>query len=540
MEALKHFTLEKQFFTYLKSAVPVMLMQTVEVERAVRELKGQVTKFNTEVLPKSSVTASLKTKGFSMYTWDVNKGFMQEGVADAIKNTVEPVEALRWSLLDEKAGPGVYIMENMHFFWQDQLAFPIVLQLIREFYAMGAVNHKHLVLVGAGGEIPMELQPYTLALDYPLPNLDSMQDVIKESAAGIGLKLKKQEVYDAARATQGMTAMEVAGAICVSDTLTEGKGVDVDVLFAEKAKAVKRTGLLEHIESAAGMEEVGGLDNVKDWADGIEHVFSNPEKAEAYNMPLSKGALVAGISGTGKSLIAKAMASKLGVSLYRCDVGTVFGGIVGDTERNTRELFKTIDGVAPCVILIDECEKALSGLKSSDSSDAGVTARFFGALLTYMQEKTSQSFFVLTANDVSKLPPELMRKGRIDELWFVDLPSVEEREEIFNIHLKKVGRKPEKFEVKALAEESEGYTGAEIESVIGESMRIAFRDKFREFTSADIRKAMETVVTLKATKAKEIADLKAWAKGRARPASSFQVDDPTPLMKKEGGRSTIK
>ena len=266
-----------------------------------------------------------------------------------------------------------------------------------------------------------------------------------------------------------MTLAEVQGSLSIA-LVSEEDGIDLEVLKQEKAKMVRKSGLLEWVRDTETIKEVGGLDILKEWFTKIAVVYRNLNKAVRFGLKIPKGCLITGIPGTGKTLCAKAIASLFGVPLFRLDVGRLFSSLVGETEKNTRELFKLIDAVSPAVILVDEMEKAFAGLESSSSSDSGVTARLIGSFLYFMQEKKSPSFFVCTSNDVTKLPPEMLRKGRFDEIWYVGLPCLSERESIWKIHIRKTGRNPEKYDIKKFAQLTANFTGSEIEAVIQEAL----------------------------------------------------------------------
>lgn len=522
---------EEQLLMYIKGGFPLMICETVEVERAALEIREIVKRFNTEVLPKPETNAEdwLKKKGLGFYTWDVHNGMIYK--EKSINDTEDPKQAMEY-IVKSTTDAGVFIIYNLHLFWDDVLAKPQILQMVRELYAHGKISYKHIIMIG-NGRLPIEFQPYFVTLDFPLPGRDEMDVLVKQCIDGIGMKVSDSEVRAAAEAALGMTSLEVSGAVCIAAMAKKCKGLDRDVLFEEKAKVVKRSGLLEYISTDETLDTVGGLNTLKGWFVKIAKAYKESEKATKYHLPTAKGCLIVGIPGSGKTLSAKAIASLFGVKLFRCDPGRMFGGIVGETESNTRALFRLIDAVSPCVVLLDEVDKVMVGLESSGASDAGVTSRFIGSMLYYLQEKESKSFFVFTANNVDRLDPALMRKGRIDEIWFVDMPVDEEREEILKIHLKKVGRDYKKFDLKKLIGLSNGLTGAEIESAIKAAMYEAFSED-REFLTEDICNALQESISVVDTKSEEIGKLRAWAKNRARVANESLL-----LEKKAGKRKII-
>jgi SpoVK/Ycf46/Vps4 family AAA+-type ATPase len=272
--------------------------------------------------------------------------------------------------------------------------------------------------------------------------------------------------------------------------------------------------------------DIGGLENLKEWTKRVSKAFHEREKAEKYKLPLPKGVLVTGVPGTGKTLFAKCVAHLFGVPLFRLDMGKLFGGIVGQSEKQTRDVIGLAEAMAPCVLFVDELEKAMAGLGSSDKSDSGVTARMIGAFLSWLQDKTSMVYVVATANDVTNLPAPLLRKGRFDELWFVDLPELDQRAQTLEIHIRNKGRDMKKFpekEIRRLAALADGFTGAEIEDVVKQAMFHCFFED-REFTPKDLEKAIHGTTPLKDIKADEIEGLRKWARDtRARPANAVLV-----------------
>ncbi|HIE53157.1 MAG TPA: AAA family ATPase, partial [Armatimonadetes bacterium] len=321
------------------------------------------------------------------------------------------------------------------------------------------------------------------------------------------------------RACQGMTRTRIEQvllkAIADDGVLDER---DIDLVLEEKRQLIRRTEVLEFFAAAENLDDIGGLDVLKTWLRKRALAFS--QRARRYGLPNPKGLLLVGIQGTGKSLSAKATAQLLRVPLLRLDVGRLMGSLVGESEARVREMIRVAEAMAPAVLWIDELDKGFRGLTSSFVGDSGTSARVFGTLITWMQEKTAPVFVVATANDIDVLPPELLRKGRFDEIFFIDLPHERERREIFEVHLRK--RRPHRlreFDLDALTAASVGYSGAEIEQAIIEAMYDGFEEQ-REFTTEDILRALQQMVPLSQTKAQDIERLKRWAaEGKARLAS---------------------
>lgn len=509
--------LKEQFEIYVGSGFPLIAIDTMEIDRATAEIKRMTTELITDLPKMENVDPFLRTNGFKFYVWDVVKGWKDHfndgrDVPSGI-GTKDPIKALQY-VLSESTPPGIFVLHNYHLTGYNADKIQYIIELYREC----KIAHKHLFFIG-GGDIPAEVRQYFVTIDFSLPTEKELVTLISHNIEKIGMKLKKAEIEEAADATLGMTSIEVESSICVAAVTKKGKSLDIPLLYEEKSKSVKKAGLLEYVPVEEGLDSIGGLNDFKKDLETIEYVFKNRKLAQEYKLVSPKGVLMVGVQGCGKSLAAKVTAKTLGVPLFLCKLRNLRGGIVGDTERNTRELLKLFDSLYKCVIWFDEIDKDLSGYKSSGETEAGIMAGVVGSLLTYMQEKKNMVYFFATCNNIKDLPPEFLRRGRLDQTWFIDLPVVEERVAIFIIHLKKVGRSPQKYNIKKLAEITDGFSGAEIESVIGDAMRIAFVDK-REFTTNDIVDAIKTTVSLSLTKKEEVTELRTWAKNRARWASA--------------------
>ena len=357
-------------------------------------------------------------------------------------------------------------------------------------------------------------------IEFALPKkeqLGSVLDGIIESA-----KLKplqgepREKVLDAAT---GLTTIEAENAYALS--VVQCQQIDPNIISREKAQSVKKGGILELIEAKESLESIGGLDVLKAWLLKRKEAFS--QRAKEYGLPPAKGLLILGVAGTGKSLTAKVTAKVFGIPLLKLDAGKLFAGLVGQSEANLRSVINTAEAIAPCCVWIDEAEKGFSGSKSSNASDGGTSARVMGTFLSWMQEKTAPVFVIATANDVSQLPPEMLRKGRWDELFFVDLPHQNEREAIWEIQIRKQGRDPRDFDLVQLSRVTEGLTGSEIESVFVEALYAGFEQE-QEPTDLTIAQVLVDFVPLSKLMAEQIDGLRKWAKGRARLATSPLVE----------------
>ena len=364
--------------------------------------------------------------------------------------------------------------------------------------------------------MPPELEREFTLLDFGLPDRTTLGTVLDQICSSAKLKRIKDDDRDRILdAASGMTCGEAENAFALS--IVTSKSVESGLVAGEKAQAVRRNGLLELVELKESLSDIGGLDQLKDWLLRRRDAFSR--RAQEYGLPSPKGLLIVGIPGTGKSLTAKATAAVLGRPLLKLDAGKLYGSLVGQSEGNLRTVIQTAEAIAPCCLWIDELEKGLAGSRSSGSTDGGTSARVFGSLLSWMQEKRSPVFVVATANDVTQLPPELLRRGRFDDLFFVDLPDQQEREAIWGIQIARYGRKAAAYDLSGLARASEGFTGAEIEQTVIDALYRAFAEG-REPGMLDITLAIGAVVPLSKLMGEQIAGLRKWAQGRCRMATT--------------------
>ncbi|HEU4752735.1 MAG TPA: AAA family ATPase, partial [Armatimonadota bacterium] len=306
---------------------------------------------------------------------------------------------------------------------------------------------------------------------------------------------------------------------------------DLPIILSEKEQTIRKSGLLEYYRAATSLEQIGGMDVLKDWLTKRSIAFD--EQAKQYGLPAPKGVLLIGVQGCGKSLTAKAIAGFWGLPLLRLDVGRLFNSLVGSSEENVRTAIRVAESVAPAVLWVDEIEKSMSGSQSSAYSDGGTSARVLSSFLTWLQEKTAPVFVVATANSIDQLPPELLRRGRLDETFFVDLPDIREREEILRIHLENRGRAAAEFDLSLLAESTDGFSGAEIEQCVIAGLFDAY-SAGAPLSDEILTRCARDTVPLSRTMKEPIDRLRAWAEGRARRASSGSITQVRPLV--PGGR----
>jgi len=462
-----------------------------------------------------------QARGKKMYQWTVTQG-MTLDPRSRDESTRDPLAALDFVI--NSRDQAVFLFKDFHPYLSD---VALVRRLRDLTYAL-KTSYKTLVMLSPILKLPPELEKEITVVDYALPSLEDLDallgsiiDSVKANPQ-VQTQLSSDEREQILKAALGLTATEAENVFAKS--LVEKRRFDVDVILSEKEQIIRKSVILEYYRASEDFATVGGLDLLKDWMEKRTVAFT--EKARDYGLPAPKGILMLGVQGCGKSLSAKAIASLWKLPLLRMDVGKIFGGIVGQSEENIRKAIRVAESTAPNVVWIDELEKGFAGTQSSGISDGGTTARVFGTFITWLQDKTAPCFVVATANDVSALPPELLRKGRFDEIFFVDLPSAMERAEIFAIHLKKRKRDPALFDLVKLATETAGYSGAEIEQAVVSALYDAF-DLEREVTTDDILEVAAQSVPLSQTMKERIDILRVWAATRARPASS-EPAEPTP------------
>lgn len=408
---------------------------------------------------------------------------------------------------------------------QGQIEYRLI-RNIKNIAQKCVTKNKALIIISQSFDLPNELDKYISVIDIPLPEKEHIESKIKDLldkasqrkdlAEKFKTKYSKDELEHIVNSFRGLTLNECEQ-VCTY-CMIKHTSLDPEAISHQKRDIIRKSGLLDWIEVNENLENIGGLNELKDWLYKRTKAFT--KEAVDYGLPPNpKGILLVGIQGAGKSLFARGVSSFWNFPLLKLDMGKVFSGIVGSSENNMRQVFKVAESVAPCILWLDEIDKGMSGSRSSSVSDGGTTSRVLGSWLTWMQENQSPVFIVATANDISNLPPELMRKGRFDEIFFVDLPSSAEREVIFNIHLNKRKRDINKFDLSTLAEESHNFTGAEIEAAIVSAMYEAFNES-REFNTDDIVESLNEIVPLAVTMKEEIDSLKLWASERARNASN--------------------
>lgn len=462
-------------------------------------------------------------------SWNVNKKIFEPSDGE-MEN---PLAVLKYFEEKKKI---VLLLEDFHpDLTEDK---PQIIRTLRNF-VLGNSKEKILVLVQPFRQLPKELEKETHVLELPYPSYEDIKAIFNQVRKRNDLDTSEEPDSELIEAALGLTIMEAEKAFALAYVENGNLSKEeIPVVIKEKENVIRKSGYLEYYHPLETMTDVGGLSNLKDWL--LKRGRGFEKGAKEFGLTYPRGILLLGIPGTGKSLTAKAIGNEWHFPLLRLDMGKIFGGFVGESERNIREALNIAEAIAPSILWIDEIEKGMSGVNSSGSTDGGTTARVLGTFLTWMQEKTKPVFVVATANNIAELPPELLRKGRVDEIFFVDLPTHGEREEILRIHLKKKNRDPDLFNIQKLAEESKGFSGAELAEVIQEGLFQAF-DGSRNLKDSDLLKAIQNTFPLYKTMHETIDKMRKWAKSRAVAASSddpekleVDKDSEVPRLKQEG------
>ena len=467
-----------------------------------------------------------------LYLWSVARGISAYGThMDSRKRvdirTTDPAVAL--DHVADSMENAVFVFKDLHPFFNS----PAVTRRIRELSALLKNSYKTLVIIGPTLQVPLELQKDVTVVEFDLPTrndlgllLDRTLAEVNEST-GRSIKVEPSTRDKILAAASGLTLNEAenvfAKTLVVSGKLSED---DLPIILSEKEQTIRKSGLLEYYHADTNLAQVGGMDVLKDWLSKRTIAF-DPE-AEKHGLPAPKGVLLIGVQGCGKSLTAKAVAGFWGLPLLRLDVGRLFNSLVGSSEENVRTAIRVAESVAPAVLWVDEIEKSMSGSQSSGSTDGGTSARVLSTFLTWLQEKTAPVFVVATANSIDQLPPELLRRGRLDETFFVDLPDIAEREEIFRIHIEKRGKPVDEFDISLLSRSAGGYSGAEIEQCVIAGLFDAYSARVPLSTEI-LQRAINNSVPLSRTMKEPIDRLREWADGRARRASTGKVTPIQPL-----------
>lgn len=561
-----------------KASQPIVWIDTSEEDRVIREIiESPIVGLDEVESGKGGRKVEQINQWKKVFIWSCTQGLAAveplnyqgfSSVKCSNQQTSNPVVALNdfENVNIDQSKACILIMRDLH----KMFSVPMPARKLRDMYTHLTKNSKFIYIVGPSNEIPPELEKAVYYISYDLPTKELLSTIVTDivdhikSKSEDEKKLSKDEqksdlssykvdyneddINKIVRAGQGMVKDEFLNAISLSLENSTNRGIDSHIIGVEKRNAIKRSNLLEIWDKHEPFDDVCGNDELKKWLRLRGDVIK--KGTNDFGLRLPKGILMVGVPGCGKSMLCKATASAWGIPLIRLDMGKIFAGIVGSSERNMREVIKIVDSQAPCVLWIDEIDKGASGMKSSDVSDAGTTSRTIGTLMQWMTDKNSMVFVQATANDVRNLPAPLLRKGRFDVIWFVGLPTEKERADIFSVQLKRTGRDPGKFDIKKLAKmqyemsgSSYNYSGSEIEEAINDALYLAkgnnpdaVRNSKTDVTTEDIITCMKNSIPISCTSKSDIDSMMNWGKKHARFASSLMEDDLKTSQKKIKGK----
>jgi hypothetical protein len=489
--------MRQQLVNYFKACFPALAVQATDEQRAM-----------TDVL------AAAKEVGRDIITWSATEGLRDlSSPSGGIEDTQDLQRACQVGITLTTQGKRgiVFVIRDPQTWPFDR--DPVLLRWFRDFLACQSEFGCAVVVVASSYQPHPTLEKMVVLLDYELPTREELARVVSEVAESAGVPADTSEPV--LRALSGLTLTEAANALSLS--VVQTKGFDTKVIYGEKVKSVRKTGLLDIVEpDPRGLDAVGGLVNFKAWIRRRAKVWSPKAKAAGVSDP--KGVLLVGVPGTGKSLCAKAVGTALGIPTVKLDMGSMFNSLVGESERRIRDALALAEAISPCCLWLDEIDKGMAGANGSGSGDSGVTKRLFGTVITWMQERKRPVFLIATANDVGDLPAPLLRKGRFDEIFAVDLPLLTEREAVLRVQLEQRGKAVDSIDIASVAKATEEFTGAELEAVVAEALLAAF-EVDRELDTTDLLTAAAATVPLAKTAKAQIDAIREWAKTNARPAS---------------------
>lgn len=513
---------EDELEVLIRARYPIIYVLSWEEERVEKQL-AQI--------------ATARNKKFHVWTYTqgiVRYGAEPQRAKSGTGSTTDPLAALDAVL--QHVEPAIYLFKDFHPFTEENRANLAVIRRLKDVAYHLRDTYKTIVIVAPVMRIAPELDKDVTLVEFRPPDVKDFSKLLDRIIEDVKDKPQVRINLDAAgrerlvHAARGLTLKEAenvfAKTLVLDGTLD---AEDVSIVFSEKQQIIRKSGLLEYFSSDEQFDDVAGLENLKQWL--VKRSAAFTERAAEFGLPPPRGVLLLGVQGCGKSLCAKAVSSLWKLPLLRFDVGRMFGSLVGSSEENIRRAIQTAESVAPAILWVDEIDKAFAGSIGSGGSDGGTAARVFGTFLTWLSDKTAPVFVIATANDISQLPPELLRKGRLDEIFFVDLPTDAERRAIFAIHLEKRGRVPDGFDLDNLARHSEGFSGAEIEQAIVSGLFDAFSAD-AELDTPTLMASLAETVPLSKTMSEDLNRLRTWAQGRARAASGKAVA-PAPDVRRK-------
>jgi SpoVK/Ycf46/Vps4 family AAA+-type ATPase len=485
---------------FLKARYPIIYINTIEEDRV-------------EYVIRKNVKTNLNR---SIYSWDFVDGYTNNPNNEGFAKR-NPLQALELVERLNAETPAVFLLKDFNRFLTDLS----ISRKLRNISRILKLQPKTIIIIGSELTIPKELQDLITVIQFQLPLEEEINQELNRLISSLNIRIDSQLFENLTRACQGLSLERIRRVL--SKIIATYKTIDdnsIAVLLSEKKQIIRQTEILEYSSVTEKIDNLGGLDNLKEWLKKRKTAFSI--QASNYGLPTPRGLLLIGIQGTGKSLTAKAIANDWQLPLLKLDVGKLFGGIVGESESRLRQMINVAETISPCILWIDEIDKAFSNTDSR--GDSGTSNRVLATFTSWLSEKTKPVFVISTANNIDLLPLEIIRKGRFDEIFFLDLPKKEEREEIFKIHLQEFRPKSwESFDYSVLAQSSDSFSGAEIRQSIIEGMYHAFYEK-REFVTDDICLALQELIPLAHLESDQMLRLQNWASsGRIRSASSKRI-----------------
>ena len=485
---------------FLKARYPIIYINTVEEERV-------------EYVIRKNIKTNLNR---SIYTWDFIDGYSNNPNNEGFAKR-NPLQALELIERLNVQTPALFLLKDFNRFLSDLS----ISRKLRNLSRILKLQPKTIIIVGSDLTIPIELQDLITVLEFQLPSEEEIHQELTRLINSLNIKVESQLFEILIKTCQGLSIERIRRVL--SKIIATYKIIDnnsITILLNEKKQIISQTKILEYYSVNEKIDNLGGLNNLKDWLNKRKTAFSI--QASNYGLPTPRGLLLIGIQGTGKSLTAKAIANEWQLPLLKLDIGKLFGGIVGESESRLRQMIHVAETISPCILWIDEIDKAFTNTVSI--SDSGTSNRVLATFISWLSEKTKPVFVISTANNIDLLPLEIIRKGRFDEIFFLDLPKKEEREEIFKIHLQEFRPKHWKsFDYSKLSKLSESFSGAEIRQSIIEGMYHAFYEN-REFTTNDICIALKELIPLANFESNQMVKLQNWASsGQVRLASSKYI-----------------
>ncbi|MGM0574461.1 MAG: AAA family ATPase [Myxococcota bacterium] len=462
--------------------------------------------------------------------WSITEGFTSLDGGSSYSDIQDPLKALHF--LANFEDDVICVFRDYHPYLKD----PSIVRRLRDLHRQFKESdyNQHAILLSPLPNFPQEIEKELAVVDFDLPDREELESIVWKVAQSVPDSVDLTVTRDTqlreavVEAALGLTAEEAESVFAKS--LVKTRDFDIDTILSEKKGIIRKSGILEFYQADERFSDVGGLEVLKSWLSKRKAAFYRD--AREFGLPAPKGMLLIGVPGCGKSLTAKAIGAMWHMPLLRLDVGKVFGSLVGSSEENMRRAIRTAEAVAPSILWLDELEKAFSGTGSSGQTDGGTSARVFGTFITWLQEKASSVFVIATANDVKALPPELLRKGRFDEIFFVDLPNPTERREILRIHIEKKNRNPQEFDLDALVNASQGFSGSEIEQAVISALYDCYEDDKADLTTERLLKSIEEIIPLSYTMKEGIDGMREWSRSRARRASHHDDSDKESVGRK--------